>query len=277
MRRLDGRVAVVTGGASGIGRGLAEALGGRGCKVVVADVEVDALDAASAELRATGVDCLPVVTDVSSAASVDALLAAALDAYGAVHVLCNNAGVRLTGSFLEQRLADWEWMVGVHLWGLVHGLRTFLPILLAQDEGHVVNTASIAGVLGFAAAPYVGTKHAVVGITDALSLELQQQGAHVGVSLLCPGAVRTNLVTSQRNRPAELRAPARPDDDAASLANMREAGIEPAAVGALVVSAIENDRYLVLTHPDDYAPLMQARVARWLSGQAPEPVTLGPR
>jgi NAD(P)-dependent dehydrogenase (short-subunit alcohol dehydrogenase family) len=282
MRRLDGRVAVVTGAASGIGRALATALGAKGCRVVLADVERPALDLAAAQLAADGVDCLAVATDVSDADSVAGLRDAAMDRHGAVHVLCNNAGVSRRGPMVEQSLDDWRWTLGVNLWGVVHGLDAFLPVLRAQEEAHIVNTASVAGLLAFPmGGPYNASKHASVGLTETLHLELRAEGSAVGVSLLCPGAVRTRITDAERNRPAPRQpaAPAAPpvaelERQNALTRALIAGGRDPSAVADEVVDAIEHDRFYVLTHRADYAHEIEARTRRMLAGEAPQPVGL---
>lgn len=207
MERLEGRVAVVTGAASGIGRALAHRLGGEGMRVVLADVEPGALAEAERALGAAGVETLAVRTDVSDEASVRALADAALARFGAVHLVCNNAGV-MGGAGLTWEVPpeDWAWVLGVNLHGVLHGVRTFVPILIAQEEGHVLNTASMAALLSLPlASPYVVSKHAVLALSEALFHELAGRAPHVGVSVLCPEAVDTRIVDAERNRPAALR------------------------------------------------------------------------
>ncbi len=257
MQQIEGRVAVITGGASGIGLSMARTFGASGMKVVIGDVEKDALDGAVAALTAAGVDALGVATDVTDPAQMDALARAALDAHGAVHVFCNNAGVGGGGLSWEAPLSTWEWVLGVNLWGVIHGVRTFMPILLEQPEGHIVNTASVAGLV---AAPFMGpynaSKHAVVAISESLHHELALQAANVHVSVLCPGWVNTRIAESERNRPAHL------DDSAAltgeqeqqrevmqgMLQSMIETGMSPDVVAAKVLDAIRTDRFWILTH-----------------------------
>ncbi|HCB37496.1 MAG TPA: hypothetical protein DEP66_04695, partial [Acidimicrobiaceae bacterium] len=210
MKTMNGRVAVVTGAASGIGKALALGFAAEGANVVLADVEADALAAAEAELAAAtaahGAAALGVVTDVSRSDSVAALADAAIDRFGAVHMLCNNAGVGGGGLIRNQQLVDWKWVIDVCLWGVVHGLHHFLPHLAAADEAHVMSTASIAGLMPTPGlGPYSATKYAVVAIMETLYLETERDGSGLGVSVLCPGVVRTNIATAQRNRPAELR------------------------------------------------------------------------
>jgi NAD(P)-dependent dehydrogenase (short-subunit alcohol dehydrogenase family) len=198
-----GRVAVITGAASGIGLGLAERLAAEGMRVVMADVEEPALMAAAEKLAASGADVLPVVTDVADAASVERLRDAAVAAYGAVHLLCNNAGVGGPhGPIWECPPGEWDWVLGVNLGGVINGIRSFMPLLLAQDAAHVLNTSSIFGVFAGALGPYGISKHAVAALTETLYFSLRNLGVtHVGVSVLCPGAVQTNFGTSARNRP----------------------------------------------------------------------------
>ncbi len=205
MHLEKGNVAVVTGAASGIGLALANAFAAAGCSVVLADIQQEALNASAAQVGAHGVDVLTVVTDVSKVEQVDALAAATLERFGAVHVLCNNAGVGGAGDPWIGPLETWEWVMGVNFWGVVHGVRAFLPHIVMSGGGHIVNTASIAGVFpGMTAAPYDASKHAVVGMSEALYLSLRAGELPVGVSCLCPGWVSTGIGESERNWPDEL-------------------------------------------------------------------------
>lgn len=253
MERFAGRVAVVTGAASGIGLALARALGAEGMKLVLADVEEAALAAAERSLAESGVEALGVRTDVSDEGSVRALAHAAIGRFGAVHVLCNNAGVMGGAGLCWQIPAeDWAWVLGVNLHGVLHGLRAFVPILLAQDEGHVLNTASMAGLVSLPlTSPYVVSKHAVVALSEALHHELAGRGPHVGVSVLCPEAVDTRIADAERNRPAALR-PATPVDlperrlvEAATRQALAGA-TPPEAIAARAVRAIRERRFYVL-------------------------------
>jgi len=217
MREFAGKVAVVTGGASGIGFALAERFAAEQMRVVLADVEAAALARAAATLRAQGATVLAVQTDVADGASVEALARQSYATFGAVHILCNNAGVSLGGPLWLASEADWSWLLGVNLWGVVHGLRAFLPRMLAGGEaGHVVNTSSLSGLI---APPgggvYAASKFAVVGLTESLAQELAASGAPIGVSLLCPAGVATAIMDAERNRPAGLRAQAAPAPSAA--------------------------------------------------------------
>ena len=266
MRELRGKVAVVTGAASGIGRSMASRFAAEGMKVVLADIEAGALEQTKAAMVAEGAAVLAVVTDVPSGASVEALAAKTLEAYGAVHVICNNAGVGgVAGPLWTLTEADWDWTLRVNLWGVIHGLRVFVPILLAQGgEGHVVNTASAAGLTAtpFMAA-YAATKHAVVAISEILSKDLQIADSTVKVSVLCPGFVRTRIVDSGRNRPDDLRN-ATKDPPSAGAVNMGQAvrqmvdaGMPPEEVAELVVAAIKEERFYILPHPEVKAVVQQ--------------------
>jgi NAD(P)-dependent dehydrogenase (short-subunit alcohol dehydrogenase family) len=250
-----GRVAVVTGAASGIGFGLSERFASEGMRVVMADIEEPALAEAAEVLIGRGGEVLPVPTDVSRPEQVDALRDRALETFGAVHVLCNNAGVAGLGRPLwDLTPGEWAWVLGVNLWGVINGIRSFLPALREQDAAHVVNTASVAGLVAGILGPYSVTKHGVVALSEALYFQLLQHGAGVGVSVLCPGWVKTRIVDSDRNRPAELGPPAELEPTQAAVREVGrqrvESGIEPAEVAAHVVDAIRSGRFYVLTHPE---------------------------
>jgi NAD(P)-dependent dehydrogenase (short-subunit alcohol dehydrogenase family) len=274
MDDLTGRTAVVTGAASGIGRALAERFAAEGMRLVLADVEERALAAAADDLAASGAEVLSVVTDVADAASVAALADAAYGRFGAVHVLCNNAGVGAGGPIAELSLADWQWVLGVNLWGVIHGLHAFLPRMLAGGEpGHVVNTASLAGhVSGPMMAPYSASKFAVVAISEALYHEMNMSGTAIGVSVLCPGWVDTNIHASERNRPAALRGAGggamSMDGRAEMLKQVLASGMPPAEVASLVLQAIRDDRFYVLTHPD-MTPAVETRMKAIVDGANP--------
>lgn len=273
LREFEGRVAVVTGAASGMGRAFAERFARAGMKVVLADVEEAALDAAVRHMRRAEFDVLGVPTDVSKAESVEALAAKALAAYGKVHVVCNNAGVLgASRPIWECSLKDWQWTVGVNLWGVIHGVRTFLPIMLAQgEEGHVVNTASVSGLVP-GGGIYGVTKHGVVSLSETLYNQLKLRDAKVGVSVLCPGYVATNLIDSDRNRPRDLSNGAEQQgagDPGREAARQRLAGgLPPSEVADIVLQAISEDRLYILTH-DEYDETIQRRMENILHRQNP--------
>jgi NAD(P)-dependent dehydrogenase (short-subunit alcohol dehydrogenase family) len=246
-------VAVVTGAASGIGFGLAERFAAEGMHVVLADVEEPALATATAALASSGASVLGVPTDVASLPAVEALRDAALARFGAVHVVCNNAGVGGShGPLWECPPGEWDWVLGVNLTGVINGVRAFMPALLDQDTGHLVNTSSIFGVFAGTLGPYGVSKHAVTALTETLHFNLMSQRiAHVGVSVLCPGAVRTNFGASARNRPA-WAGPAAPRDPAEQASAERfdqlsALGAAPLEVAGLVVDGIRSRRFYILT------------------------------
>jgi len=263
METLEGRTAVVTGAASGMGRAFAERFGALGMNVVLADVEEPRLAETAAVMRESGAEVLPVITDVADGASVDALAAKAFDTYGAVHVLCNNAGVGGGGPIAELTTNDWQWVLGVNLWGVIHGLRAFLPTMLSSgEEGHIVNTASMAGMIaGPMMGPYNATKFAVVAISETLHAEMAMTGSKIGVSVLCPGFVNTDIVTSSRNRPASLVGrEVKPDPErSAMFKQMLESGCQPAEVALMVEDAIRTRRLHIFTDRK-FLPPFEARV-----------------
>ena len=274
-------MAVVTGAASGIGRALANRFAVEGMKVVLADIEADALDAAVRELRQQERDVIGVLTDVAKADSVENLAREALKAYGKVHILCNNAGVgggnASPGSIIwEASLNDWLWVTSVNYWGVAHGIRIFVPIMLAQDEeGHMVNTSSATGVV-LANNMYGITKHAVVALSEALYGQLKQRNAKVGVSVLCPGMVATRIFEGSRNRPPELRNAPDPAHEAAGV-EARRALIErlkgakpPADVAEMVLEAIKSDQFYILTD-HDWDEGIRTRVENILKRANPNP------
>jgi len=277
MRELRGKTAVVTGGASGIGRAMAESFAGEGMRVVMADIESEALGHVAGALGATGASVIAVPTDVSSAEQVQALADRAVAEFGRVDVVCNNAGVAVSGRSWESTLADWEWVLGVNLWGVVHGIRTFVPLMLRQGgEGHVVNTASVCGL---ASMPFMGaynaSKHAVVTLSETLHKELGATNPLVRVSVLCPGLVNTRIFDSQRNRPAALRNPTQAGRHPSFEDMGREAravGLDPAKAAAAVVDAVRHERFWVLTHPE-YDTQVRERTQEILEGRNP---ALGP-
>ena len=265
METMTGRVAVVTGAASGIGKALALGFAGEGANVVLADIEEVPLRAAEAEVADRGVEALGVITDVTDADSVGALAQATIDRFGAVHMVCNNAGVGGGGLIRNQQLVDWQWVVDVCLWGVIHGVHHFLPHLIEAEESHIMSTASVAGLMSVPGlGPYNAAKYGVVAIMETLHLEMQRdRNADVGVSVLCPGVVRTNIATAQRNRPEELRRQRRPRPEGeapsetadarrrnANIAAALERGMDPSQVAAKVIEAMYERRFWVLSHPE---------------------------
>jgi NAD(P)-dependent dehydrogenase (short-subunit alcohol dehydrogenase family) len=246
MDDFSGKVAFVTGGASGIGYALAQSFAAEGAKVVLADIEAGALEKAEAELRDGGAEVVGAHCDVSDPASVEAAAAKAIDAFGKIHVLCNNAGVAPAGEMDQTTPDDWKWCLGVNLMGVVHGCQSIVPRIKAHGEGgHVVNTASIAGLMALPTLGiYTATKYAVVGISETLRGELAP--FDIGVSVLCPSFVKTQLHTSARNRPAELGA-GEPD---AFMTQMLANATEPREISDRVVRSIKRGDLYIFPHPD---------------------------
>jgi NAD(P)-dependent dehydrogenase (short-subunit alcohol dehydrogenase family) len=270
-----GRVAVVTGAASGIGLGLAGRFAAEGMRVVMADIEEPALSKAAAELAGTGASVLPVVTDVSDRAAVDALRDAALSAFGAVHVVCNNAGVGGShGPLWECPPGEWDWVLGVNLEGVMNGVRAFMPVLLEQDAGHLVNTSSVFGVFAGSLGAYGVSKHAITALTETLHFNLKALGVtHVGLSVLCPSAVATNFGASARNRPAWAGAPAMSAAERAAAAEWDELaarGATPGAVAGMVIDGIRARRFYILTSDARNESVLR-RAREIVAGAAPEP------
>ncbi len=278
MKQFDGKVAVVTGGASGIGRALADRCAREGMKVVLADVERDALARAESELKADGATVLAVPTDVSKLSDVEALARQTLAAFGGVHLLFNNAGVGGGSAIWESSIADWQWILGVNLWGVIHGVKVFVPIMLEQGgECHVVNTASEAGLIaGPGLGIYKVTKHAVVSLSETLYYELGMRNAKVKVSVLCPSWVKTRIGESARNRPPELAdgtdRPMAPDQMAMAAQVWRaiQSGIPPSEVADQVFRAIVDERLYILTHPEEARVLVEERLGNILEERSPE-------
>jgi NAD(P)-dependent dehydrogenase (short-subunit alcohol dehydrogenase family) len=263
-----GRVAVVTGAASGIGRALAEAFAASGSAVVVADLDGAEAEVVAAGIRASGGDALAVGVDVADAAAVDRLAATTLERFGRVDVLCNNAGVSTFNLLRDQTLDDWRWVFDVNLWGVVHGLQSFVPIMRSQGTpAHIVNTASIAGLLSGVAfiGPYCATKVAVVSISETLAQELAIDELPIGVSVLCPSSVDTKVMESERNRPAALGSEQRTEMAESVRLMIRDGftgptGLTPAQVADRVLAAIRAGEFWIITHPGE-RPTVEARAA----------------
>jgi NAD(P)-dependent dehydrogenase (short-subunit alcohol dehydrogenase family) len=275
MRDLKGKVAVVTGAASGIGRAMAARFASEGMRVVLADVQEDALARAHEDIARGGADAIAVPADVSKWEAVEALARRTFEAFGTAHVVCNNAGVGAGGFAWEMPEADWSWVLGVNLWSVIHGVRAFVPRMIEQREGHVVNTASMAGLIttpGMSA--YSATKHAVVALSECLHHDLAAagHGDKVRVSAVCPGWVKTNVADAGRNRPASAPRPQRSPQSEAIDGMFRAAvaaGIPAEDVAGQVLDAIVNERFWVLTHPK-MGKSIERRMRGILEGKNPE-------
>jgi NADP-dependent 3-hydroxy acid dehydrogenase YdfG len=255
MKEFAGKVTVITGAGSGFGREFARIGASLNMKLVLADIQQDALDAIAAELRDTGAQVLALRTDVSKAADMEALAAATFEKFGATHLLFNNAGVGAGGFVWENSIADWEWVLGVNVWSVIHGIRLFVPKMLAQgDECHIVNTASVAGLLSAQTmAVYNVSKHSVVTLSETLYQDLRVAKANIGVTVLCPAFVSTGIAHSERNRPAELPAGApTPSQKIAAAATEKAVSsgrITAADVAAKTFDCIRENKFYCLTHP----------------------------
>ncbi len=276
MKDFSGKVAVITGGASGIGFGLAKKAVAEGMKVVIADIEENALKTAAANLAELGGDVLPVKTDVSDADSVQALADKTLEHFGAAHVLFNNAGVGGGGCLWELDKKDWDWVLGVNLYGVIHGVSAFTKHMVAQKEGHIVNTASIAGLMSApGTSTYTVSKHAVVALSESLYGELRNAEANVGVSVLCPAFVNTNIFAYERNRP-EDKAIAQTEEEKAIAKATEEASatffaqtMSPESVAEKAFEAISDDQFYILTHPIGSKEQVEKRMRTILDGGNP--------
>ena len=253
MQDLSGKVAVITGGASGIGNALARQFASEGARIVIGDVEAEALEHAVSELKASDVEVEGVVTDVTDPKQMQALADAAVARFGVVDVFCNNAGVGGGGLSWETPLSTWEWVLGVNLWGVIHGLRTFVPLLITRPDAYIVNTASVAGLMAPPfMGPYNASKHAVVAISETLHHELAMMAPHVKVSVLCPGWVKTGIAASARNRPEHLQEGVDANGDAASvLQGLIDKGMPAEEVAAKVRTAMRDEKFWILTHDEE--------------------------
>lgn len=276
MKELAGKVAVITGAASGIGRSIAERSVTEGMKVVLADVDAANLAIAETELRKAGATVIAVTMDVSKRTDVESLARQTLDTFGAVHLLFNNAGVGAGGAPWEATWNDWEWVLGVNLWGVIHGVKVFTPIMLEQNtECHIVNTSSLAGLsVGGTLGPYAVSKHAVVALSESLYLTLQGRNSKINVSVLCPGLVRTNILEAERNRPADLR------NEPVSISSERQAGLDafraamtnamsPVQVAKVVFDAIRDEQFYILPEPE-WIEVIQLRTDKLLQLENPQ-------
>ena len=249
---FKGKVAVVTGGGSGIGRALTLALALEGVRVVIADVDEAAMEGVAREARDHGVEAVTVRTDVTDRAQVQALAEHAWQAFGAVHVLCNNAGVAAWGGLEKATHRDWQWVLGVNLWGVIHGIEAFVPRMIAGGQrGHIVNTASMAGLIASQGlGVYNTSKYAVVGLSETLAKDLKPYG--IGVSVLCPMGVETRIRQSERSRPAALRNEPGPAEAAVELIGR---SLAPDIVAGMVLDAIRRGELYVITHDEGLEPL----------------------
>jgi NAD(P)-dependent dehydrogenase (short-subunit alcohol dehydrogenase family) len=265
MKEFAGKVAVVTGAASGIGRATATRFAEEGMKVVMADIEETALEDAVNSLSNLGHEVLGVPTDVSSWDAIQALADKTMETFGAVNVLHNNAGVVVSGPIAELSIADWEWVLGVDLWSVIYGIKAFLPLIKETGEGHIVNTASTAGLQASSSiGPYNVAKFGVVAITETLRMELEGERSPVSASVLCPGAINTQIVWSKRNRDADSAKDHQTsvqekgfEERAGAL--LAERGKDPSDVAEMVCNAIIKDEFWILTH-SDWENVLQQRV-----------------
>jgi NAD(P)-dependent dehydrogenase (short-subunit alcohol dehydrogenase family) len=278
VERFEGRVAVVTGAGGGIGAGLAARFAREGMRVVLADVEEEALEDATARIVSAGGEAVAVPTDVSSAAAVRHLADRSMEVFGAVNILCNNAGVIRAGNAWDLSVDDWSWVLGVNLWGVVHGLREFVPRMLAQgDECHIVNTASAGGLAASrGGGAYGASKFAVVAISEGIAEALAD--TPIGVSVLCPGGVASGIFRSDRNRPAELGdvGPMAPDIEAtfAALASSgRTDQVSPESIAEMVVDAIRAEQLYILPMQTHHKDRIRERMARIEQALAASPTT----
>lgn len=271
MQDVTGKVAVVTGAASGIGLGMVRCFARAGMKVVLADIEQAALDLAVEELTGAGHEAIGVRTDVTQRSEIGSLADATVDAFGGVHVLCNNAGVGVGAPISHTSVEDWEWTLAVDLWGPIHGVSVFLPLMTDQGEGHINSTASMAGLYaGASLGAYNVAKHGVVALMATLQRDLVLAESPVRASVLCPGPINTNIVDSERNRPAESAAghvaTAQGQRFWEMLTDSLAHGMDPDDVGPMVLDAIVEERFWVLTHPE-MARLVERQVGAMIDDQ----------
>jgi NAD(P)-dependent dehydrogenase (short-subunit alcohol dehydrogenase family) len=277
MKDFNGKVAVITGAANGIGFGIAERCAQLGMKVVLAGINEANLATAEEKLKPTGATLFSVRTDVSKREDIEALAQKTLEAFGAVHLLVNNAGVAAGSSVWESTWEEWEWVMNVNLWGVLYGVKVFTPLMLAQNtEAHIINVASVAGLLpNHPCAPYQVTKHAVVALTESLYYSPAEQNARVKVSVVCPGWVKTSILKAERNRPADLQnKPGSIQDKRKRVAAYREmkeameTGMSVQAMTEYIFRAVENEQLYVLSHPE-VTPYIQERMDNILRQKNP--------
>lgn len=275
MRELNGRIAVVTGAGSGIGRGLALGFAGEGMKVVLADIDEPGMEETRRLIAAAGGEASVHRTDVRDESAVQALARHTIDTYGAVHLVCNNAGVEWGTVFLEAPIEGWKWVMDVNFWGTLHGCRVFLPLLAEQEEAHLINVASSAALNAVMPtfAPYSVSKFAVLSLSEYLAAELRLQGSKVGMSLLVPGFVKSELPWAQRHAPADV-----PDTETnplraavqKSVRSFMAGAKEPSEVAEQVIQAVREDRFFILTHPDEQLDFLRQRLHWMQTNEPPE-------
>jgi len=275
VKDLEGKVAVITGAASGIGLGMAKRFAPAGMNIALVDIEAEPLERAGKELEAAGTRVMTSRVDVSKADQMDGLAKSVLDHFGGVHLVCNNAGVGSGGPMWALAPADWEFVMGPNLWGVIHGIRTFTQTLIDQNEGHIVNTASMAGLLNVPGmGPYNMTKAGVVAISETLYFDLADAAPGVGVSVLCPGFVSTQIWDSERNRPAELQTsePRASEEEyelmRGAMRQVLEGAMAPERVADLVHDAVVNEQFYIYTHPGTGTAIEQ-RMSRMVKAQNP--------
>jgi NAD(P)-dependent dehydrogenase (short-subunit alcohol dehydrogenase family) len=277
MKKFKGKTAVITGGASGIGRAIGELFAREGMNIVLADIEQAALNHTVSTLRGDGYNCEGVLTDVSSADDVERLADAAMDCFGAIHIVCNNAGVIAGGLLWEESLADYRWLMDVNVWGVVHGIRSFVPRMIQQGiDCHIVNTASMAALT---AMPYTGiynmTKHAVLALSESLYHELAFNAPNVKVSVLCPEAINTGIAAAERNRPqrysgeGDIMETGSRDLAMQLLADTVAAGIGPEVMAQRVLEAIREERFYILSEEEAWRKTTEARLDDVREGRNP--------
>jgi NAD(P)-dependent dehydrogenase (short-subunit alcohol dehydrogenase family) len=277
VKELRGRVAVVTGAASGIGFALAERFAAEGMRVVMADIEAPALEKAAEALRPKAAALMATRVDVSQCDEVERLARETYDTFGAAHVLCNNAGVGILGAVHEHSLADWQWVINVNLWGVIHGVRAFVPRMLASGaEAHIVNTSSIAGLT---TAPFMAlydvTKHGVMALSESMYKEFATTGAPIGVSVVCPGRINTNILQSSRNRPADLAEEGKygpmTQAFAQGFGERLAAGYPPSVVADHVVSGIREGRFYIVPAQPEVKAAVELRAQDVIQLRNPTP------
>ncbi|MFX1454987.1 MAG: SDR family NAD(P)-dependent oxidoreductase [Promethearchaeota archaeon] len=263
MKDFLGKVAVVTGAASGIGQGIAERCAKEGMKVVISDIDERRLRRLERKLKREGSEVISVITDVSNPIAIEDLAKKTLDSYGKVHILFNNAGIAIPNLAWEYDLKDWEQVLGINLWGVIHGIHTFIPIMLRQgDECHIVNTSSVEGVIsnGIGGATYGVCKHALIHLTERLALELEENGPNIKVSVLCPGFVKTNIFLSALDRVSEDRRKElldpenRSEERAEEIRKFMEESpiMTPEEVAEVVFQGIKQEKLYIFTHKDSF-------------------------